>query len=75
MKPDQCRDAKKDNIACPLQCRSFKLYNVQGQLVRELSNLNGKQFTVNRENLSGGLYLTELFEDGQLIKSAKLIVD
>jgi hypothetical protein len=58
-----------------LENGNFKLYNLQGQLVREMYNLNGKLFTVNRENLSRGLYLAELFEDGQLVKSAKLIVD
>ncbi len=63
------------NSVVPLQDGTLKIYNVQGQLVREINHLEGKTITINRENLASGLYLVELSEDGQLAKSAKLIVD
>lgn len=51
---------------------TFKLYNVQGQLVREINNLSGKKITIGRENLSSGLYFVQLFENNRLVKSQKL---
>ena len=63
------------NSERPLQNASFRLYNIQGQLVREMDNLDGRQFTVKRDQLSSGLYLVELSEDGKLVKTAKIIVD
>lgn len=58
-----------------LQNASLKFYNVTGQLVREITNLNGQKITINRESLNSGLYFAQLFQDGQPIKTAKLIVD
>lgn len=58
-----------------LQNVSLKLYNSQGQLVRETANLNGKSLLVNRDNLAAGLYVAQLSKDGKLLKTAKLMVD
>ncbi len=57
-----------------LQNVTFKLYNMQGQLVREIRNLSGNSVSLNRENLSSGLYFAQLFENNKLIKTSKLIV-
>lgn len=57
-----------------LQNATFKLYNMQGQLVREINNLSGNKITVNRENLSTGLYYVQLLENNKLIKDSKLMV-
>lgn len=58
-----------------LENASVKLYNTQGQLVREMTNLSGKKLTLNRENLSSGLYFVQLLENGKPIKTAKILVD
>lgn len=58
-----------------LQNATLRLYNAQGQLVRETAYLNGKSLVVNRDNLIAGLYVAQLFKDGNLLKTAKLIVD
>lgn len=58
-----------------LQNAAFKLYNVQGQLVRETRNLSGYKITIHRENLSRGVYFVQLYEDGKLLKSDKILVD
>lgn len=62
------------NSELMFQNASFKLYNVQGQLVRDINNLSGNKITINRENLSTGLYFVQLFENNKLIKSSKLMV-
>lgn len=61
--------------ALELQNASLKLYNAQGQLVRETANLNGKLLVINRENLATGLYVAQLSKDGKLLKTAKLMVN
>jgi len=38
------------NSELMFQNASFKLYNVQGQLVRDINNLSGNKITINREN-------------------------
>jgi Secretion system C-terminal sorting domain len=58
-----------------LQNASLKIYNTQGQLVKEVSNFSGKKLTVRREKLCSGLYLAQLFEEGKLIKTSKLVVE
>ena len=58
-----------------LQNASLKIYNIQGQLVKEVGNFSGKKFTISREKLNSGLYLAQLFEDGQIIKTAKIVID
>ncbi len=54
---------------------AVKLYNPQGQLLREIKNLSGKKMTISRDNLSSGLYFVELLENGKPLKTAKIIVD
>lgn len=58
-----------------LQNATLRLYNMQGQLIREHNNLNGKSNTVYRENLNTGLYLLQVLQDGKLLESVKIIVD
>jgi hypothetical protein len=58
-----------------LQNATFKLYNLQGQLVKEISNLSGNKVTVSRENLASGLYFAQLFENNKLVKASKIIVE
>lgn len=57
-----------------LQEAIVKLYNMQGQLVCE-RYFSGAQVSINIENLAKGLYFAELFENHQLIKTAKLVVN
>ncbi|MFT3794613.1 T9SS type A sorting domain-containing protein [Flavobacterium sp.] len=58
----------------PLANATFKLYNVQGQLVMEIHNLKGKKASISRANLSSGLYFAQLSENNQLVKSQKVTV-
>jgi len=58
-----------------LQNASLRIYNTKGQLIREIQALNGTKITVSRQNLNSGLYLGQLFENGQLLKSVKMLVN
>lgn len=50
------------------------LYNSLGQKVKELGNLFGSSFTINRENLSRGLYFLKLFQDQTILITDKLLI-
>ena len=63
------------NSGWPLQKASVRLYNAQGRLVREINNLSGDTVTISRGNLQSGLYLVQLSEAGEIIKTAKIMVD
>lgn len=63
------------NSELAFQNAAFKLYNLQGQLVRQGNNLNGQKIMIGRENLNSGLYFIQLFENDKLIKSGKVLVD
>jgi hypothetical protein len=58
-----------------LQNATFKLYNCQGRLVREINNLNGQKITIKRESLSSGLYFAQLLENNRLIKASKIMAN
>jgi len=53
---------------------SLKLFNSVGQLVMEKNNLNGKSISIERENLSNGIYFVELLQEGNVLTKSKLIV-
>ncbi len=54
---------------------TFRLYTMQGQLVREIKNIYGNSLTIDRGNLSSGMYFGQLSQDGQILKASKLTVD
>ena len=58
-----------------LQNATLKLYNLQGQLIREMNHLDGEKIMVSRGNLASGMYFAQLSEDGKPIKTSKITVD
>jgi hypothetical protein len=59
----------------PLEDASFKLYNMQGQLVGEINHVNGNTISFSRQNLAAGVYFSQLSENGRTIKTAKIMVN
>lgn len=53
---------------------TIKLFNSIGQNVREIKNISGKRYILNRENLNSGLYLVKIYENGKEIIAKKLII-
>lgn len=53
---------------------TIRIYNMLGQQVREISNLYGQSFLVNREILSGGIYYIQLIENGKIYFKTKLSI-
>jgi hypothetical protein len=57
-----------------LKGASLTVYNSYGHLVKQIKNISGQTFTLARENLSGGLYIIILEQDGKILASDKLVV-
>jgi hypothetical protein len=53
---------------------TLKVFNSIGQKVREINNINGEKYILQRENLSKGLYLFQLSENGKELAAKKLMI-
>lgn len=53
---------------------TLNIYDSQGQLVRQMENIAGRNIALFRGDLSGGLYLFRLFEGNELVYSSKMVV-
>jgi hypothetical protein len=60
--------------AVNLNNATLKIYNTLGQMVHQMDYLNGDKITLNRGNLNAGFYLIQLFENGKLLVSKKVLV-
>jgi len=50
------------------------VYNSYGQVVKQMPNISGHTFTMQRENLSNGLYFVNLIQDGKMIATNKIVI-
>ena len=53
---------------------SILVYNSFGQKVKEIINVSGQTITLNRENLSSGVYFIRLIQDNKIIATDKLVI-
>ncbi|WP_309640823.1 T9SS type A sorting domain-containing protein [Flavobacterium sp.] len=53
---------------------TLKMYNAIGQMVKEIDHLNGNKISLSRGNLTVGLYLIQLIENGKLLKLEKVLI-
>ena len=57
-----------------LKDASLIFYNSNGQIVKQIENISGQTFTVNRDNLSRGLYFVNLLQNSEVLATSKLII-
>jgi len=50
------------------------VYNIYGQAVVQLNNINGQTVTLSRENISSGLYFVQLTEGNKIMAANKLVI-
>jgi hypothetical protein len=53
---------------------TLKMYNAMGQIVKQIDHLSGNKIALTRDHLTSGLYLIQLFENGKLVTSEKILV-
>jgi hypothetical protein len=50
------------------------IYNLYGQAVKRIDNLNGQTIIFNRNNLASGLYYLQLSQGNKIIASNKILI-
>jgi len=58
-----------------LQQASLSIYSLDGKEINQVENISGNQIYINRNNLSNGVYLYRLVNNGQVISTGKIIVE
>lgn len=68
--------SRQSTLRTEMYLKNAKLiiYNSLGQQIKQLYNINGNTFTLQRDNLSVGLYYLRLIQDNQIIATGKLII-
>lgn len=59
----------------PLRQGAVQIFNMQGQLVREMNNLTGRRVELRREELPVGVYIVRLSEKGRFLVSRGLMIE
>lgn len=57
-----------------LKNATLTVFNYFGQIVKEIKNISGQTFTLNRENLSSGLYFFRLTDENKIFSEEKLVI-
>ncbi len=58
----------------PFKDASVSIYNSLGQMVRQIDHLNGTEITIQRDDLTSGIYFMHLSQNGQSSVPEKLVV-
>jgi len=53
---------------------TMTIYNSSGQIVKEISGINGKLIMINKDDLQNGLYFIRLTQADEIIATEKLII-
>ena len=53
---------------------TFVLYDILGNVVRKIEQVQDKQFTIQRESLNQGVYFYEMLKGNSSLKKGKLII-
>lgn len=53
---------------------TLTLYNCVGQIVKQMINISGRTFTINRDNIPNGLYFLRLTQDNKTFMVDKLVI-
>ncbi len=53
---------------------TIKVFNSVGQLVKELTNVNGNTIPVRRDGLNNGIYFVQILENGKVMATNKIIL-
>jgi len=57
-----------------LRNATLTIDNCFGERIRQINNINDQSFTLSREDLSNGLYLLRITQDGKLVMTKKIII-
>lgn len=58
----------------PLKSAILTVYNIYGQAVKTIENINGQSLTIYRDYLQKGMYFLQLTQENKIIATEKLII-
>lgn len=53
---------------------TLSIYNSIGQQIKQIKNINGQTFTLQRDNLPSGLYFLILTQDNKILTTDKIVI-
>ena len=53
---------------------SIQVYNLYGQLVKQMDGVSGQTITLQRDNLKNGMYLIRIIQNGIIVMEDKLFI-
>lgn len=65
----------KINSSILLQNATLKISNTLGQVVKEITAINGQELIVDRTNLNSGLYFIQMYQNGKLLLNSKILIE
>lgn len=57
-----------------LENGTLTVYNINGQMVKQIKNISGQTITLHRDNLPGGIYYMQLTQDDKTFPTNKLVI-
>nr|MBP6657592.1 T9SS type A sorting domain-containing protein [Bacteroidia bacterium] len=53
----------------------LKIFNMQGQIVREYSNVKGNEIKIDREKMNDGIYFFLIMNEKRIVANGSLIIN
>ncbi len=72
--PNPIQNIASIKLSSNVKNAQLKVFNVFGQLVREIKNINGNQISFNREDLPAGIYSFQLL-DNEKVSSQTIVIE
>jgi hypothetical protein len=73
--PFRTRTTIRINSHEKIRNAELEIYDEYGKEVRSMTGINTSEITVDRQNISAGIYFYRILENGKLITSGKLIAE
>ncbi|HZV70686.1 MAG TPA: T9SS type A sorting domain-containing protein [Saprospiraceae bacterium] len=58
----------------PFRDLTIKIFDIRGQVVRQIEHQSGNEISLQRDDLSEGIYFVQLVEENKIIEMRRLIV-
>lgn len=72
--PNPVNDNATISFGKDLKNASITIINTLGEVVKQISNLAGNEFSISRDGLTTGIYFVQLRENGKTVATLRMIV-
>lgn len=57
------------------EMNALKIFNIQGQMIREYSNIKGSKIKIDREKINSGIYFFQIMNERRIVAQGNLIIN